>query len=374
MTSDFLFTNYEIYKLKVDQPTLFNCIILTMLIIFAGISFVKQKSVFLDEKQTLQLKGIAILLVVVGHLWVHVSANIATPILGDYAVSLFLMLSGFGLCRSLDNGKMISIAFLRKRVSRVMIPYWIATFIILIVDYILIDRFYNISNILSTLAGINFTKEAKQIDYTRWFITLLLTYYVIFFITEYYFNKVKALFCIWCFCIFLIILRLIKVYPLGTIDQIIAFPIGCLIAFTHPFLLQYFSYKVNYYKIFLLVIMLVILFTLPLFSIEQEKIQKTMKFFLLGVGGIKGILSCFLLIIIIGSFGQTGYISRFLKFVGAISYEIFLIHGPLLIKYNPIFNYFPNDQIVFSFLILLLIIIILASGFHRIVNFLSVKF
>jgi len=60
--------------------------------------------------------------------------------------------------------------------------------------------------------------------------------------------------------------------------------------------------------------------------------------FLSFVNEIAALFLCFGLIVGIGYLGAENYKSRFLLFYGEISYEIFLLHGALLVKYNPIIN------------------------------------
>jgi len=47
---------------------------------------------------------------------------------------------------------------------------------------------------------------------------------------------------------------------------------------------------------------------------------------------------CAALVIISATIGFYGYQSLLLSFLGTISYELFLLHGAFLIKYNPIIN------------------------------------
>jgi hypothetical protein len=96
-------SNYEHLKLSIPFPNINNLIIFVAILMVAAISCKNYKTYFLDKSQTNQLKGLAILLIIISHLWFHVSKNRAILMLGDYSVILFLILSGFGLTRSLCN-------------------------------------------------------------------------------------------------------------------------------------------------------------------------------------------------------------------------------------------------------------------------------
>ena len=359
MNVNTLFSNYELTKLIIPYSTLQNLIILLLLIIIAGCTRKKEFSSFLDIKQTEQLKGIAILLVVVGHLWVHVSSNRAVPVLGDYAVSLFLILSGFGLSISQTKEK-IKADFILRRFRRVVIPYWIVTLVIIVTDFLLLNKAYSITDVITTLAGINFSTSVKQIDYTRWFITLLLLYYLMFFIFYRFFNKAHALIGIFSFSVILCVLNITKIIQICSVESIIAFPIGCLIAFYYEPILQIFNKR----RVELFVGLLLLL-TCPVYLLENQNTELIVKIALYGIKMANSFLFCILLILIIGRIGKFYYVSRFLSFCGLISFEIFLIHGPLLIKYNPILKLFPPDFILVSFILLLSLVLILSYCINK---------
>ena len=126
MTAGFL-SNYEVQKLTVDNPSILNVLIFMIFGIGSLVSLKKRETKFLGREQTNQLKGLSILLVVTGHLWMHVTSEKAIPIVGDYAVSAFLMLSGYGLTRSSRKKAVRFASFVRRRLVRVILPYWIIT-------------------------------------------------------------------------------------------------------------------------------------------------------------------------------------------------------------------------------------------------------
>lgn len=70
------------------------------------------------------------------------------------------------------------------------------------------------------------------------------------------------------------------------------------------------------------------------------------------------------LVVLMAYLGLKGYYSGFLGFCGSISYEIFLLHGAFLVKYNPII---VRDEafLPFSFMFFLSCIIALSWVAHR---------
>ena len=123
----------------------FNVLIFTSLILvtaFCSKIVHKQKDavgniVFMGQDYTQMLKGIAIIIIMLGHcsgLWV--CGRLLTPF-GGIGVSLFLIMSGYGLNESyLKRGLG---GFWKKRFSKVYIPYIIAALILVLTGNISIS-------------------------------------------------------------------------------------------------------------------------------------------------------------------------------------------------------------------------------------------
>lgn len=88
----------------------------------------KKNQLLLNKITTTSIKGIAILLVIIAHVG-HGGFGIRLFVpLGFFAVSIFLILSGYGLTESYHrNGLKV---FLKKRLLRVLLPYllWISIY------------------------------------------------------------------------------------------------------------------------------------------------------------------------------------------------------------------------------------------------------
>ncbi len=98
-----MFANYEINKLAIIHPDLLNLLIIALFFCVVVVTAKKEESVsrqLLSRLHTDQLRGVGIFFVVLGHLWVHVSKTKSQIVLSGDSVSLFLILSGFGLADS----------------------------------------------------------------------------------------------------------------------------------------------------------------------------------------------------------------------------------------------------------------------------------
>jgi len=350
------FSNYESSKLVIDHPLFTNWMILALFIVFAAITLSHQESYFLDTVQTTQLKGIAILLVVVGHLWTHVSLVETTPNLSKNAVSMFLLLSGYGLTLSWNKNPLTSRTFFKKRLSKVMVPYWITTIVILILDYFLLKRHYSTTDIVLTFFGINFTESLRHLDYARWFITFIIVYYLIFFLSTRYAPGLYSLVMIFLCSILLFFLRRSEYLPFGSPHHFVSFPIGCTIAHFHKKIAQIISRR---HIIYATITLFILCMTLICYITDAKQTIND-KYISLLLNSSSPILFCFILILIISLIGQIGLVSKLLIFLGDLSYEIYLVHGIILIKLNPIIGLLPSKYIIFSFFLTLLLIISLS--------------
>jgi len=167
--------NYQVVKLDVYSPDLVNVSLMALFLAVILLTTVRTKktSQLLCKEQTEQLKGVAIFFVVLGHLWVHVSQASASLVFSGDAVFLFLFLSGFGLTRSHQQTPYSLRSFVTKRIVRVFGPYWLATILIILLDYVILGKKYSIHSLIMTFVGINLSPELRHMDYARWFGTFI---------------------------------------------------------------------------------------------------------------------------------------------------------------------------------------------------------
>ena len=179
-----------------------------------------------------------------------------------------------------------------------------------------------------TMLGVNINVTTRYIDYVRWFITFILIWYILFFISFSLFkDRLRALFLIVCAAI---------IFPLDYyithlgFYQIFAFPAGCAISHYYKDINNAFTRR----PLFYFLIATIILFGVVLYKYSSSSVLypyvPTIMIKALDEG--ISILFCFALIILIGAIGTKGYQSLFLCFLGTISYELFLLHGAFLIK------------------------------------------
>jgi peptidoglycan/LPS O-acetylase OafA/YrhL len=126
-----------------------------------------------------ELKGIAIILVVLYH-----AGGVLTwsnHLHGDLGVDIFVILSGIGL--TLGSGWSGTGSFFRRRLVRIMPAYWIALTAFLLANTHFLQLSFTPTNIILHYLGIHGwfgDVYAMSINDSFWFITLILTLYLLY--------------------------------------------------------------------------------------------------------------------------------------------------------------------------------------------------
>ncbi len=345
------FQNYQEDKINFDNIEILNIILILTLFSITVLTIRKRdKWRPLDVLSTDQLRGIAILMVLQGHLWVHVAKEKASLILSYEGVALFLFISGFGIAKSLQKDLSLK-NYVIKRVNRVMIPYWIATVMILFFDYFLINKTYSVTHIMLSLIGINIYDVLHEFDYVRWFITFLLLWYLVTY--SLFYIKKKSVVIILIFVIGQLALLLdYYVLHFGWY-QYLAFPAGVYFALNESKIEKIFRIrKTAFQYLEISIVAFCICYKIYFADTLLFHLPSIIIFFLNDVVSVVMILAILLLICKIKN-----YYSQFLLLLGKHSYWIFLLHGVFLVKYNPVLKL---GSVYWTFPVLIILILFMA--------------
>lgn len=360
--------NFESSKLVIENPNILNLFLFLIVVFVTFISVKRCPNSFhiLDKSQTNQLKGAAILMIIVGHLWVHVASVRADFVFSGEAVALFLILSGFGLTVSFLKKPQNFKTFLIKRVKRVMVPYWIGTVLFLLLDFLILGKTYSINEMLMTTLGLNLNQNINHIDYVRWFVTFILMWYFLFYSAMSMMSPLRVIIFLF---INAIIMFPIHYYLLHfSWYQFLAFPIGCCCGLFYQDLQKLYSERKRMFGLLaLLGTTWVILYkTFCSFELFNNYLWDNVpNIFLIALFEFNSIILCFALIVGLSYLGYKQYQSRFLGLCGKYSYELYLVHGAFLIKYNA---FFRNDSLFFvliGFVLLIVFLIFFAAGLSK---------
>jgi glycosyltransferase involved in cell wall biosynthesis/peptidoglycan/LPS O-acetylase OafA/YrhL len=267
---------------------------------------------------------------------------------GEMAVMTFLVVSGMGLTKSYGFNR-CGVRFIRRRLSVIFIPLWPVLAAVYLLDFTLLDQTYPWSEIMLSFAGI--IKKAPP-NAALWFIPFVLYLYGAFFLISYI--PVSHL----AKCVLLILTSfgttvLITRVPVlsdhfgGWTTYTFAFPLSvCLMAGRRVFIdrLQLLSRRFGWALVLLWAAMAGMFVAMP--------VGRTL-FFVAFIA-----ISIFYL-------DQIRLVPRFVRFIGEHSYEIYLVHFPLLVSYGWVMG---REPLVFFFTLycvcVLLLAIALKTGSH----------
>jgi peptidoglycan/LPS O-acetylase OafA/YrhL len=132
-----------------------------------------------------ELKGLAILSIV----FAHISYMLVTEkqylyplsIAAGVGVDIFLCMSGYGLTVGMLKRRQAPLEFYRRRLIKVFIPLWVALVILFAADALFLQRYYPPLYMLQSLLGW-FPRADSMADVNSpfWYISWLLLFYVLF--------------------------------------------------------------------------------------------------------------------------------------------------------------------------------------------------
>lgn len=275
----------------------------------------------MNKQSTEQLKGIAILLVVIGHLFVTKFINSTNPAfnyLGAQGVAIFLILSGYGITTSYIK-KGLDKNFLLRRLRTVLLPYALVTMIWFIYDYFR-GTVYPLKTILFSIVGLDFK---LTMDATMWYIFFILMWYLLFYLI---FSlklpiilKVGFLFAVAYLLRYHSRVNLTELVYWQWGLHAIMFPIGSLLALVP---LEYFEKKT----------VIIGLSGLGITGLGVYFMNIRNNALGLGPYMLSDLGFALAVISLIIIFEKFGYYSRVLRFIGAISYELYLFEAVFMYK------------------------------------------
>ncbi|MBI2337652.1 acyltransferase [Candidatus Daviesbacteria bacterium] len=333
--------------IKVSDPV-FQTVLLTIFflcLLLVSIKRIKEEG-FLSKKVTNQLKGFAILAIIFGHIGYFLSSDTKflypLSVLSGTGVNLFLFLSGLGLTVSNLQSPLPVLSFYKKRLFKLFIPLWIAITLILLADFFLLHRTYPIREIVYSFLGFYPRADLWQnLDSPLWYFSVIIFYYLIFPLL--FIRKIPLISPLLVLLVSLFILNLslpvdrdvLKLYKLHTL----AFPLGMLFGL----LIQHLKFKLHMaFKILaLLIAVATFLYTAIHSGVGQDpKIEQ----------GIS-LITAFSAVII---FALSGWEFKLFSFFGLYSYEIYLLHWPILSRFNPFLQLPPFLTVILNLVFFIL--------------------
>lgn len=314
-----------------QQTVLFALFLIAAL--FVLIRRKKENSV-LPLSTTQELKGLAILAVI----FVHVGYFLASDhqflfpfsIFGGVGVDLFLLLSGFGLVSSALKREESTGDFYKRKLRGLFVPMWIVLGVLML----LAGRF-----ILPAFFGIFLTADIyKDLNSPLWYFTLILFYYIFFPLV---FSKKRTWFS--ALVLYVIPYFIVQQDPallssvIGLYKvHLIAFPLGVLAG---GVLFEKKLWVLPTWIRWVLISCAVAL--VAYLSVHSGILESPLKTELISIVMTLCIIFAFVFKKI--EFGA-------LSILGLYSYEIYLIHWPIMYHYDFLFSWLPAGVATFAYL------------------------
>ena len=328
----------------IQSTWIFICIFLLSVFLF----YRSQKDNTLSYSRTQELKGFAIFAIIFSHIGYFLISDhqflFPLSIMAGVGVNMFLFLSGFGLTMSQMKKEETTGTFYRRRVLKLLIPFWLILISFLTLDWFVLQIGYSKEFITKAFFGI-FTQAQifNDLNSPFWYFTLILFYYLLFPIV---FSKKYA----WLSGIVLyglsytvIVMKpeflkeVLNLYK----AHLIAFPAGICIAWlsTHSKII---SGRINisrlkhvynkFEKIIYPLALAGLLVFIGYFGIHSK------------VGAeinLEQSISLLTMTAIIILFLIKKYEYKILGLFGLYSYELYLLHWPIMSRYDIFYSYVP---------------------------------
>ncbi|WP_228277240.1 acyltransferase family protein [Aliarcobacter cryaerophilus] len=351
------------------QLSTFVVIAFAILVLFTTFKQSTHSDVF-PISVTNELKGLGILTVVFAHFaYMKVTnADFLFPlsIIAGVGVDLFLFMSGFGLTVGMLKRPMKTVDFYKKRVIKIFIPFWIALIIMFIADAIFMDKTYSVGYIIKSMLGFFPTADGfGDVNSPFWYITWMIMFYLLYPLV---FFKDKP----WLSAIILAVIATIigtfNIFDLGSnwLHRLhtVAFSMGIILAW----LLQVKEGEQNRFieyikdfrdnskdmKYIVIAVMFVIVFYVSQRTGAGSWPSLTA---ILGQGFfVEQLMSIVIMLAFTVIFILKKVDSKFLTMYGVYSYEVYLIHWPLMAKYDIFFVYLPAWAAVIAWLVAFILV------------------
>jgi peptidoglycan/LPS O-acetylase OafA/YrhL len=337
--------------IQIVSPTE-QTVIFSLILIAAILIFTKKKTDlgFFPISVTNELKGLAILAIIFSHIGYFLSADTRFlypfSTMAGVGVDLFLFMSGYGLAISASNKNLSPWQFYKKRLIKLFVPLWLVIISLLTLDYLLLKKIYPSAEIIGSVFG--YFPQAdiyNNLNSPFWYLTLILFFYLIFpWLFDRRWPAISA------------ILMMIAAYLTLQIDlpvtpavlnlyqlHYLAFPFGVLLAsgfikisFFQKFFptrLEKLLYRLAHFKNWArLIILILLIATVAHFAVNSGVGQRPI------VAQTISLLTAFGLILI---FLIKKRALAVFNLFGIYSYEIYLIHWPLMYRYDIFYKFLP---------------------------------
>lgn len=345
-------------QINVSDPQFQTVVFAILFFITLALSIKKfSKSSFFPTEISDELKGLAILVVVFSHIGYFLAkdTNFLFPfsILAGVGVNIFLLLSGYGLTSSsLKKGTSV-FNFYYKRLRRLYLPMWLVIGTFFILDKFLLNINYSSNYIIQSFLGwFPHADLFIDIDSPLWYFSAITFYYLVF--PLFFWKKFPFLSPLLIFLAGFFVLKLnlpvtegvFNLYSLHTL----AFPLGMALAVvaSRPWRWMQIKERLvpwqNWLKAFALLVLIgIFVYTAINSGVGEGRVKEQF-------------ISLLTTLSAVFIFAIKDIRFRILNLVGRYSYEIYLLHWPILYRYDLFYKNLPAFLATYLYLIIFLVL------------------
>ncbi len=304
-----------------------------LLLIGIAVSARLQQTLDLSPTRTAELKGFSLLAVIFAHVGYYLVSDgrFLYPLstIAGIAVNLFLFLSGYGLVKSLLKHTQTPLEFYRSRLPKLYLPLWITLGIALLTVQGRGISFPSPASIALAFLGVFPVADIyKSINSPLWYFTFIITHYLLF---PWFFSVKHPLLSS---LLFGAVMSTIAFLPLPVSEGVLQlyrlhvflFPLGMLAASINWFR---FAPSSTWKKYALCAVSIAIFVYAATHAHIGEGVWPEMLASFLGTAAV------------LVAFLTKPFESHLLTFFGKYSYELYLLHWPLLLSDRWLFPHLP---------------------------------
>ena len=302
---------------------------------------------YLSNKSTRSLKGLLAILII----FHHVSQKITTgenfsnfEYMGRYIVALFFFLSGYGLYFQYSNNVNYLENFLRKRLARIFIPFYV---------FIVIYVFYRatLGEVVNVDFFLSFWKDHSNIVYNGWFVNSIIVLYVIFYVS---FKKKDSKSSFYMLTFLILVYIFWKAYQNhGDWEyvSIMAFLLGVFWMKNRAFIDKFI--EKNYFVF--LVSFSILMYVFRHYEAIMKNIGLTNKYVYYGIVG--NLCTMIFVVYFLLLTNKLDFSNKYLDFLGDISFEIYMIHGLVMHYLGKFLVSSSVNDVIYTIVVLLVSIV-----------------
>ena len=302
---------------------------------------------YLSNKSTKSLKGLLALFII----FHHVSQKITTgenfsnfEYMGRYIVALFFFLSGYGLYFQYSNNVNYMENFLRKRLSRIFIPFYV---------FIVIYVFYRstLGEVVSLDFFLSFWKDHSNIVYNGWFVNSIIVLYIIFYVS---FKKKDSKTSFYMLTFLTLVYIFWKAYQNHGDWEYVSIMASLLGVFWMKNRISIDKFIEKNYFVFL-VSFSILMYVFRHYEAIMKNIGLTNKYVYYGIVG--NLCTMVFVVYFLLLTNKLNFSNKYLDYLGDISFEIYMIHGLIMHYFGKFFVSSRVNDVIYTIVVFLASII-----------------